>query len=95
MERELIVTMIGMAVILYVMRIAGYALISRTAPSPMLDAWLSHIPGATLVALIVPMIVHEGVIGLLAGTVVWLIVWRTDNIVLSMIAGVAIVGVLG
>ncbi len=95
MERELVITIIGMAVILYVMRIAGYVLVRRMAPSPLLDAWLSSIPGATLVALITPMIVKEGVIGVLAGTVVWLIVMRTDNIVLSMIAGVAIIGVLG
>lgn len=95
MARDLVITMIGMAVILYVMRIAGYLLIRRMAPSPWLDAWLGHIPGATLVALVVPMIVHEGVIGLLAGIVVWLVVLRTGNIVLSMIAGVVIVGVLG
>lgn len=95
MERDLVITMIGMAVILYGMRIAGYVLIRRIAPSPLLDAWLGHVPGATLVALIAPMLVHEGMIGLLAGVVVWLIVLRTGNIVLSMIAGVAIVGVLG
>lgn len=95
MDRELVITMIGMAVILYVMRIAGYVLVRRLPPSPWLDAWLSTIPGATLVALITPMIVHEGVVGALAAIVVWLVVTRTDNIVLSMIAGVAIVGVLG
>lgn len=95
MERDLVITMIGMAVILYLMRIAGYVLVRRTTPSPLLDAWLSSIPGATLVALITPMIVSEGMIGALAGAVVWLIVKRTDNIVLSMIAGVAIVGMLG
>lgn len=95
MERELVITVIGMAVILYVMRIAGYVLVRRMAPSPLLDAWLSYIPGATLVALTTPMIVNEGVIGVLAGAVVWLIVMRTDHIVLSMIAGVAIIGVLG
>jgi len=95
MDRDLAITLVGMAIILYVMRVAGYALVSRMSPSPLIDAWLGHIPGATLVALTVPMIVHEGVVGLLAGAVVWVIVLRTDNIVLSMIAGVAIVGVLG
>lgn len=95
MDRELAITLLGMAIILYVMRIAGYALVSRMSPSPLIDAWLTHIPGATLVALIVPMIVHEGAAGLVAGAMVWLIVRRTGNIVLSMIAGVVIVGVLG
>jgi len=53
--------------------------------------WAIRNPGATLVALIV----HEGVADVFAGAVVWVIVRRIGNIVLSMIAGVVIVGVLG
>ena len=95
MEREFLVTIAGMAIILYLMRIGGYILISRVPASPLLDAWLEHIPGATLVALVIPMVAREGVAGLLAATVVWIVVTRTRNVVLAMAIGVAIVALPG
>lgn len=95
MEREFLITIGGMAIILYAMRIGGYALIRRMPSSPLLDAWLGQIPGATLVALVIPMVVREGFAGLVAGVIVWAVVIRTGNIVLAMATGVAIVALLG
>ena len=95
MDREFLVTIVGMAIILYVARIGGYLLVRRMPSSSLLDAWLAHIPGATLVALVIPMIVREGIIGLVAATVVWILVTRTQNLVLAMATGVAIVALLG
>lgn len=94
MDREFLITIAGMAIILYVMRIGGYVLVSRIPASPLLDAWLAQIPGATLVALVIPMVVREGIVGLVAATVVWIVVTRTENLVLAMAAGVAIVALL-
>lgn len=95
MDREFLITIVGMAIIVYAMRIGGYLLIRRIPPSPMLDAWLEQIPGATLVALVIPMVVREGPVGLVAGVIVWIVVTRTHNLVLSMAIGVAIVALLG
>lgn len=91
MNPEFLITILGMAVILYAMRIGGYILIGRIPSSPLLDAWLAQIPGATLVALVIPMVVREGIVGLLAGTIVWIVVIRTENLVMAMAIGVAIV----
>jgi uncharacterized membrane protein len=95
MNPEFLITILGMAVILYAMRIGGYILISRIPSSPLLDAWLEQIPGATLVALVIPMVVREGIIGLVAGRIVWIVVIRTENLVLAMAVGVAIVALPG
>ncbi len=95
MNPEFLITIVGMAIILYAMRIGGYILIGRMPSSPLLDAWLEQIPGATLVALVIPMVVREGLIGLMAGAIVWIVVIRTENLVLAMAIGVAIVALSG
>ncbi len=95
MNPEFLITIVGMAIILYAMRIGGYILIGRMPSSPLLDAWLAQIPGATLVALVIPMVVREGLIGLMAGAIVWIVVIRTENLVLAMAIGVAIVALSG
>ena len=95
MNPEFVITIVGMAIILYAMRIGGYILIGRMPSSPLLDAWLAQIPGATLVALVIPMVVREGLIGLMAGAIVWIVVIRTENLVLAMAIGVAIVALSG
>lgn len=48
-----------------------------------------------LVALVIPMIVREGIVGLVAGAIIWIVVTRTRNLVLSIAIGVAIVALLG
>ncbi len=95
MNPEFLITIVGMAIILYAMRIGGYILIGRMPSSPLLDAWLAQIPGATLVALVIPMVVREGLIGLMAGAIVWIVVIRTENLVLAMAIEVAIVALSG
>lgn len=95
MDRQLLVTILGMAAILYLTRIGGLVLGERLPQSSRMDRILNQLPGLTLVALIAPAVVDEGVSGILAAIVVWLIIERTDNIVLSMVVGVGIVALLG
>ena len=94
MDRQLLVTMLGMVIILYVTRIGGYVLVGSMPASPALERVLNQLPGVTLVALVAAAVAQEGVAGLLAAVVVWLVVIRTNNIVLSMITGVGIIALL-
>jgi uncharacterized membrane protein len=94
MDRQLLITMLGMVIILYVTRISGYVLVGKMPASPALERVLNQLPGVTLVALVAPAVAQEGVAGLLAAVVVWLVVSRTNNIVLSMMTGVGIIALL-
>ncbi|HEV2073559.1 MAG TPA: AzlD domain-containing protein [Thermomicrobiales bacterium] len=63
MDRQLLVTMLGMVTILYVTRISGYMLVGRMPASPALDRVLNQLPGVTLVALVAPAVAQEALPG--------------------------------
>lgn len=92
---ELLILIAGMAVILYVTRISGLLLADRLPQSSRITLFLEALPGITLVAIIAPDVAQAGWVGIIATAVVWLIVKRTGNIALAMVAGVAIVALFG
>lgn len=94
MRTDVLLTILGMAAVTYATRAGGFWLMGRVTPAPVLAAWLRHIPGAVLVAIVAPTVLSGGPAGALAAIATVLIAARTGNVLLAMVGGVAaVVGV--
>lgn len=89
---------VGMAAVTFLVRWPVLALISRMAlPQAVLDA-MKYIPPAVLTAIVVPaMLAPTGSLDisydnayLMAGVVAALIAWRTRNLLLTIVLGMAL-----
>ena len=77
---------LGMALVTYLTRIGDLWLMKFVTPSPCIMAWLRSIPGAVLVA---PTIVSRNSLVTLPATLATILMMvRTKNVVLALIAGV-------
>jgi branched-subunit amino acid transport protein len=90
-------TLLAMALVTYLSR-ATTMLALRGEVAPWLRRWLSYVPVAVFVALILPPLLlreQDGVkmlalgSGLPAGLVGALVAWRTGNILLTILSGMA------
>ena len=59
-ELEGIVAILLMGLATYATRIGGFLLIRRFRPSPFLEAWFGHVPGAVFAALVAPAVWQAG-----------------------------------
>ena len=90
-------TIIGMALVTALVRVAPL-LALRGDLAPWLRRWLAYVPPAVFAALIVPPLLLRDVGGarvialgpaLPAGLVGALVAWRTSNVLLTIVAGLA------
>jgi uncharacterized membrane protein len=93
-EPEVLFTILGMALVTYATRVGGLWLVSRVSLSRRMEAWLSYIPGAVLVALVAPEIVKGGPAEAAAALGTALVAARTGKLVVAMVVGVGLVWVL-
>jgi uncharacterized membrane protein len=91
MQIDAIATILGMAVVTYLTRAGGLWLMRFVSPSPRIEAWLSHLPGAVLVALVSPAIAAAGAIGAVGALATALVAARTKNLLISIGVGVGLV----
>lgn len=89
-----LLTILGMALVTYLTRAGGLWLMSFVTPSPRVGAWLRQIPGAVLVAIIAPTVLASSLAETLASLITVLVAWRTKNVLVAMIVGVAAVWIL-
>src|SRR3546814_6668024 len=82
---------LGMALATYGVRAGGYFLIRRITPTPFMEAWLRHVPGAMFVALVVPALSQGGLPYLAGAAAVVLAARFHGNLILSLALGVAAV----
>ncbi|HLH62458.1 MAG TPA: AzlD domain-containing protein [Ktedonobacteraceae bacterium] len=87
-------TILGMALVTYLTRAGGLWLMGFVTPSPRVEAWLRQIPGAVLVAIVAPTVLASSIAETLASVIAVLVAWRTKNVLVAMIAGVAMVWIL-
>ena len=88
---DVLLTILGMALVTYLTRVGGFWLMSRFQLSKRVEAWLRQIPGAVLVSLIAPGLVTSG-FAPLPGAIVTVAVARlTGNLLAAMVAGIATV----
>ena len=84
----------GMALVTLAIRFGGYLLADRLPDSGFVAAWMRHIPGAVLAALVAPTVASGGpaeFAGTAATTLAYLL---TRNLFAAMAAGVAMVFVM-
>jgi branched chain amino acid efflux pump len=93
-ELVTLMTILGMALATYATRAGGVWILSRFQPSPRFNAWLRHVPGAVLVAIIAPLVVNGGVPSAAAALATALIAARTNNLLLAIGGGVGLVWLL-
>lgn len=84
-------TILGMALLTYATRAGGLWLMGRVEPTPRVAAWMRHIPGAILVALVAPAVLTGNLADAVAGLATVLVAWRTRNVLLAMVVGIVVV----
>lgn len=88
-----VAVVLGMAVATFATKIGGLWLLSRVEMSERVEAGLSVLPGAIVVSILGPELVEGGPPEWLAAGVVGLVAWRTDRLLVALLAGlVAVVG---
>lgn len=86
---------LGMALITYLTRASGFWLAEKTGKLPnSVERTLGFIPGTIIISIIAPAIFTEGLINLAASLTCLLISLKSRNIVVVMVAGVAMVAIL-
>ncbi len=98
MRAEIAALILLLAAVTYATRIGAFAVLSRTGIPRWLRRAVRYVPVGVLVALIVPAIVApEGTVALgtdnpyfVAGVVAAIAAWRTRNIVITLVAGFAV-----
>jgi uncharacterized membrane protein len=89
-----LLTILGMAAVTYATRIGGLWLMGRVTPSPRVGAWLRHLPGAVLIAIVAPTLLAGGPAEALATAATVGVTARTGNFFLAIAVGVGAVWVL-
>lgn len=94
MSLEALITILGMAAVTYAIRAGGLLLANRLPTTGFVAAWLRHLPGAVLAALVAPAILKGGPAEWLAAGATALIYALTKNLFGAMVGGVVAVFLL-
>lgn len=94
MSPEAVLVILGMAAVTLAIRIGGLLVASRLPTTGFIAAWLRHVPGAVLAALVAPAVMAGGTPEWLAAAATTLVFMVTKNLFAAMAAGVASVWLL-
>ena len=94
MSLEALITILGMAAVTYAIRAGGLLLANRLPSTGLVAAWLRHLPGAVLAALVAPAILKGGPAEWLAAAATASIYALTRNLFAAMVGGVVAVFLL-
>ena len=81
----------GMALVTYLSRAAGLAVMSRLSVSGRLERFMKAIPAAILASIVAPSALAAGPAEALATLATGVVAWRFRNLPLAMAVGVALV----
>lgn len=91
---EALYVIAGMALVTFAIRMGGLLVANRLPTTGFVAAWLRHVPGAVLAALVAPAVLAGGVAEWLAAAATALIFVATRNLFAAMAGGVAAVWLL-
>lgn len=94
MNTDALLAILGMAVVTYGIRAGGLMLATRIPSTGFIAAWLRHVPGAVMAALVAPAVLEGGPAEWGAATATALIYVGTRNLFAAMAGGVAVVWLL-
>jgi uncharacterized membrane protein len=81
---------VAMAVLTYLTKAGGLWLLGHVEPSERVDAGLSVLPGAVVVAIVGPELVAGGPSAWLAGAVVVLLTRKTGSLLAALVGGIGV-----
>lgn len=87
-EPTVLLTIAGMALITFAIRMSGFWLMGRVTLSKRIEKWLYYIPGSILVAIIAPDIFSGGIAAIVAALLTVLVAFRTHSLPLAIVTGV-------
>jgi uncharacterized membrane protein len=91
---DVVLAIIGMALVTYLCRAGGYAVLRVVRPPAFLDAMLRNIPGPLFAAYVALALSNMGPGAWVAALLVVLTQWKSSNLGLSIVVGVGAVAVL-
>jgi len=77
----------------YSLRVSGLLLSNKLVKHENIKIFLDYLPASLLLALVVPPILKEGIVGVVAILFIALSMYKTKSILLSMVIGVLIVAI--
>lgn len=89
-DSNILLIIFAVAIGTYFLRVSGLLLSTRLKKLKYVDSLLESIPATLLIALIIPPIIKEGMIGIIASLFVIVVMIKSKNIFLSMSIGVFI-----
>ena len=87
------VSILLMALAIYVTRISGYWLASRVTFNKYVEAWLGYLPGCILISIVAPSLLTAKPLEWLAAALIIIMMWRSNNLLLAMVVGIGTVAV--
>lgn len=88
---EALIAILGMALVSFAVKAGGLLLANRLPTDGFAAAWLRHIPGAVLAALVAPALVTGSSAEIIAAAATALVYVVTRNLLAAMAAGVLVV----
>lgn len=82
---------VAMAIVTYATKIGGLWVVNRIEVSERLEAGLSVLPGAIVIAILGPELAAGGPAEWAGAALVVVVMWRTESILLALCAGVGAV----
>ena len=89
----IVLAIAGAALVTYGLRLGGLLLAGRLPKNGGFRRFMDTLPGTILLSLVAPGIVSAGILGAAAALATALCAWRTRNVLVSMVLGMAIVAV--
>ncbi|HSE40187.1 MAG TPA: AzlD domain-containing protein [Acidobacteriota bacterium] len=88
MKFNSLLTILGMAAITYGLRASGFWFMSRVAAFQKLQRVLRYTPGAIIASIVAPAAFFNGTDDAIASIVVMLVMFRSQNLLLSICSGI-------
>ena len=85
------VVIFAMAAAVYACRAGGYWLAGRVSINDRVHVWLSYLPGALMVSIVLPLMKTATPAMWIGAVVVALVMVKSDNLLTSMSVGIALV----
>lgn len=86
-----VAVIVGMSVATYATKAGGLWLLSRINVSDRVESGLEMLPGAIIISILGPELISAGPAEWSSAAVVLLVMWRTENVLLALLCGVAAV----
>jgi len=94
MSLEAILTILGMTAVTFAIRAGGLLLADRLPRTGFVAAWMRHLPGAVLAALVAPAVVGGGLAEVSGAAVTLMLYLLSKNLLAAMIGGVLSVALM-